>query len=94
MVQSELMLVELGQNCTDIKVRIGLDLWSLQTGLNSQGLLQEIECSTHFSYASIIASHIIKGHSHAKFIGLTKLLRLLKQIESAINILLLQVINC
>ena len=76
------MLVELGKDSTDVKVGISLDLRSLYAGLYRQSLLQEIQCSPHFSNPAIVASHVVKCHGHAQLVGLAELLGLLEKIKS------------
>lgn len=72
------MLVELGKDRAYVKVGISLDLRSLYAGLYSQSLLQKIQCSPHLSNPAIVASHVVKCHSHAQLIGLAELLGLLE----------------
>jgi hypothetical protein len=59
------MLIELRENRTNVQVCVSLNFGSLETGLNRQGFLQEIQSSSHFADSTIIASHIIECHSHA-----------------------------
>ena len=60
---------------------IGLDLWSLQSGLNRQGSLQEVKGSAHFADTAIVACHVIESHCLTQFIVLTELFRLFKEIQ-------------
>ena len=64
------MLIQLGKHCTDVEVSICLDLGSLETGLNGQSSLQEVEGSSHLSNASVVACHVIEGHCLTKLIVL------------------------
>ena len=56
--------------------------------------MEEVESRSHLTDASVVTSHVIEGHSLAEFIVLTELLRLLEQVESAVDVFLFQVINC
>jgi hypothetical protein len=87
------MLIKLGEYCTNVQVGVCLDLGPLQTGLNGQSLLEEVECGTHLPDSSIVTSHIIESHCHAQFVGLAQLLRLLEQIQGTINILFFEIVD-
>jgi hypothetical protein len=76
------MLVELGKDCTYVKVGISLDLRSLYAGLYRQSLLQEIQCGPHLSNPAIVASHVVECHGHAQLVGLAELLGLLEKVKS------------
>ena len=93
MVQSQLVLIELGENCTYVQVGVCLDLGPLQASLDRQCLLQEVEGSTHFANSSIVTSHVIESHRHAELISLAQLLRLLQQVQGAINILFFEIVD-
>ena len=56
--------------------------------------MQEVEGSSHLADAAVVARHVVEGHGLAKLVVLAKLFRLLEQVESAIDVLLLQVVNC
>ena len=76
------MLVELGKDSTYVKMGISLDLRSLDAGLYRQSLLQEIQCCSHLSNPTIVASHVVKCHGHAQLVGLAEFLGLLEKIKS------------
>ena len=94
MIKSKLVLVKLRENRANVKMSIGLDLRSLQTRLNSECTLQEVQGGAHLSNTSIVASHIVEGHSLAELVVLAELLRLFEQVKSTVNVFFLEVINC
>ena len=49
MVQGQLMLVKLRQNCTNVQMGVCLSFWFLQARLNSEGSLEEVQGSAHFA---------------------------------------------
>ena len=93
MVQGQLMLVQLREDRANIQVRISLSLGPLQTALNGKRALQEVERCAHLADSSIVASHVVECHGLTELVGLAQLLTLLEQVESRIDILLLQVVD-
>lgn len=73
-VQSQLVLVQLGENRTDVQMGVRLHLRSLQLGLNRECLLQEVEGRAHLADPAVVASHVIEGHGLSKLVVLAKLL--------------------
>ena len=74
------MLVQLRQDGANVQMSVSLDLRSLQSRLDCQGTLEEVECSAHLSYASIVAGHVIECHGLSKLVVFAELLTLLEQV--------------
>jgi hypothetical protein len=62
-VKSKLVLVELREDGADVEMSIGLNLWLLKAGLDSESTLKEVESGSHLSNSSVIASHVVVCHS-------------------------------
>ena len=77
-IQCELMLIQLTENGTYVEVCVSLDLRSLEACFDCQCLLQEVQCSPHLSNPTVVAGHVVKGHSHAQLVGLAKFFGLFK----------------
>ena len=71
-IQSQLVLVQLRKHGANIEMSVGLGLGALQTRLNSQCTLQEVECRAHLSDSSIIACHVVECHRLSQLIRLTQ----------------------
>jgi len=56
-------------------------------------LLQKIEGSTHLADTSVVASHVVVGHSLSELIVFAQFLRLLEQVQRTVYVLLLEVVN-
>ena len=87
------MLVKLRENRTDVQMSVSLDLWALEPRFNSKSSLQEVKSSAHFANSTIVACHVVESHSLAKLVVFTKLFRLLQQVQSAVDVLLLEIID-
>jgi len=61
-VESEFVLVELREDSADVEMSISLNLWLLETGLDSECALKEVESGSHLSNSSVIASHVVVCH--------------------------------
>lgn len=94
MIQSQLVLVQLRQDSANVQVGVSLDLGSLQARLNRERPLEEVQGCAHLSNAAIVASHVVEGHGLSKLVVLAQLLRLLEEVERAVDVLLLQVVDC
>tara|TARA_B110000285_G_C15066482_1_gene585434 strand:- start:751 stop:948 length:198 start_codon:yes stop_codon:yes gene_type:complete len=62
-VKSKLVLVELGEDSTYVKVSISLNLGLLKSGFNSQSTLEEVEGGSHLADSTVVTSHVVVGHS-------------------------------
>lgn len=93
MIQGQLVLVELGENRTDVQMGVGLDFGTLKSRLNRQGSLQKVERCAHLSNTAVVAGHVVEGHSLTKLIVLAKLLGLLEEVERTVDIFLLEVVD-
>ena len=93
MIESQLMLVKLRENRTDVQMSVSLDLRALEPRFNSKSSLQEVKSSAHFANSTIVAGHVVEGHSLTKLVVFTELFRLLQQVQSAIDVFLLEVVD-
>lgn len=93
MVQRQFMLVQLRQDGANVQMSVSLDLRSLQSRLDCQGTLEEVECSAHLSYASIVTGHVIECHGLSKLVVFAELLTLLEQVERAIYVFFLEIVD-
>ena len=93
MVQGQLVLVQLREHRANIQVRISLSLGPLQTTLDRERALQEVERCAHLADSPIVARHVVEGHGLTELVGLAKLLALLEQVERRVDVLLLQVVD-
>ena len=93
MIQGQLVLVQLGQDGANVQMSVRLDLRSLQSRLDRQSPLKEVQSRSHLANASVVAGHVIEGHGLAEFVVLAQLFALLEQIERAVNILLFEVVD-
>ena len=87
------MLVKLRENRTDVQMSVSLDLRALEPRFNSKSSLQEVKSSAHFANSTIVAGHVVESHSLAKLVVFAKLFRLLQQVQSAVDVLLLEVVD-
>ena len=55
--------------------------------------MQEVECGSHFANASVVASHVVECHGLSQFVVLAQLLTLFEQVQSTVDVLLLQVVD-
>ena len=94
MIKSQLVLIELRENCTDVQMSVSLNLRALEPRFNRKSSLQEVKSSAHFANSTIVACHVVESHSLAKLVVFTKLFRLLQKVQSAVNVLLLEVVDC
>jgi hypothetical protein len=92
-VESQLVLVELRENRANVQVSVCLDLGSLQARLNRESPLQEGKSKSHFADTSVVAGHVVESHSLSKLVVLTEFLGLSKEIESTVDIFLLEVVD-
>lgn len=81
MVQSQLVLVELRENSADVQVGVGLDLGFLESRLDSERPLKEVQGRAHLSNTSVVASHVVESHGLAEFVVLTEFFGLFEQVE-------------
>ena len=72
---------------------VRLDLRPLQSRLNRQSSLKEVQSRSHLPDASVVACHVIEGHGLTKLVVLAQLLTLLEQIERAVNVFLFEVVD-
>ena len=72
MVESELVFVQLREYGTNVQMSVSLDLWALQSRLNRQCPLQEVQGSSHLANTAVVARHVVEGHGLAQFVVLTK----------------------
>ena len=56
--------------------------------------MQEVKGSSKLANPSIIASHVVEGHSLAEFVIFTEFFGLLQQFKSAIHVVFLEIVNC
>ena len=91
-VEGQLVLVELGEHGADIKVGIGLSFRSLQSTLDRQCPLQEVEGGPHFTDSPVVAGHVVEGHCLTELVVLAELLGLLEEVECAVDVLFLEVV--
>ena len=87
------MLVKLRENRTDVKMSVSLDFRALEPRFNSKSSLQEVESRAHFADSTIVAGHVVEGHGLTKLVVFTELFRLLQQVQSAIDVLFLEVVD-
>ena len=93
MIERQLVLVELGEHGANVEVGVRLNLRALQTGLNGKCTLQKVESGSHFADATVVARHVIEGHSLAELVVLAEFLALLQQIQCTVDVLFLQVVD-
>ena len=93
MIKGQLVLIKLRENCTDVEMSVSLDFWALEPRFNRKSTLQEIESCAHFANSTIVASHVVEGHSLTKLVVFTELFRLLQQVQSAIDVFFLEVVD-
>ena len=72
-IKSQFVLVKLRENCTDVQMSVSLDLWALEPRFNSKSSLQEVKSSAHFANPTIVAGHVVEGHSLTKLVVFTEL---------------------
>ena len=72
---------------------VSLDFWALEPRFNRKSTLQEVESCAHFANSTIVASHVVEGHSLTKLIVFAELFRLLQQVQSTVDVLLLEVVD-
>ena len=89
MIECQLVLVELGEHGANIEVGVCLNLRTLETGLNGECALQKVEGGSHFADATVVARHVVEGHSLAEFVVLAEFLALLQQIQCTVDVLFL-----
>lgn len=87
------MLVELREHGTDVEMSVCLDFGALQPRLDRQGTLQEVQGGAHLTNAAVVARHVVEGHCLAKLVVLAELLRLFEQVQRAVDVLLLKVVD-
>ena len=68
MVQGELVLIQLTQDGADVQMSVGLGFWSLQSRLDGQSSLQEVERSPHLANPPVVAGHVVEGHGLAELV--------------------------
>jgi hypothetical protein len=61
-VKGKLMLVELREDGTDVKVSIGLDFGLLESRFDSQSTLEEVKSSSHLANSTVVTGHVVVGH--------------------------------
>jgi hypothetical protein len=61
-VKGKLMLVELREDGTDVKVSIGLDFGLLESRFDSQSTLEEVKGSSHLANSTVVTGHVVVGH--------------------------------
>lgn len=93
MIQGQLVLVQLGQDGANVQMSVRLDLRSLQSRLDCQSPLKEVQCRAHLANASVVAGHVIEGHGLAELVVLAQLFALFEQIERAVNVFLFEVVD-
>jgi hypothetical protein len=72
MIKCQLVLVQLAQYSANVQMRVRLHLRALESRLNSQSLLQEIQRRPHLPNPSIVAGHVVVRHCLAQFVIFTK----------------------
>lgn len=93
-VECQLVLVELGEDGTNIQMRIRLRFGSLESAFDGEGSLQKVKGSSHFTDSSVVAGHVVEGHGLAELVVLAELFGLLEQVQGTVDVLLLQVVDC
>ena len=56
--------------------------------------MQKIQGRSHFADAPVVASHVVERHGLTELVVFAKDLRLLQEVESTIDILLFEVVDC
>ena len=74
MIQSQLVLIKLRQNGTDVEMGVSLSFWSLKSTFNSKSPLQKVQGGPHLADSSVVAGHVIEGHGLSELIVFAKLL--------------------
>ena len=72
---------------------VSLNFGALEPRFNCEGPLQEVESCAHFADSTIVAGHVVEGHGLTKFVVFAELFRLLQQVQSAVDVLLLEVVD-
>ena len=72
---------------------VSLNFWALEPRFNRKSSLQEVESSAHFADSTIVAGHVVEGHGLTKLVIFTELFRLLQQVQSAVDVLLLEIVD-
>ena len=70
-----------------------MDFRALEPRFNSKSSLQEVKSSAHFANSTIVAGHVVESHSLTKLVVFTELFRFLQKVQSAVDVLLLEVVD-